>query len=207
MTMTRRRRSLPAVVLDFSPHVTAIGSVAAERVRVLSEGAKQTRVNEWDAAFEDARRGLVAEVAVSTYLGGTIEAWEKGSTDGGVDVWVPRRMPGALKIGVKSSSYRPQSSHLYVAEWDRLVCDAYVLAAVRGYSVTLLGWAPRAEVAGSPLAQLTPKGPLNHVVRCGREGCRICSGSTVSGLFGMPDLRELARLAKDRLDREEKEHG
>lgn len=207
MAMTTRRNRLPAVVLDFSDHVSAITSVAAERVRVLSAGAKQTRVNEWDAAFEDARRGLVAEVAVSTYLGGTIEAWEAGSNDGGVDVWVPRRRPDALKIGVKSSSYSPRSSHLYVPEWDRLRCEAYVLAPVRGYHVTLLGWAPRAEVLASPLARLTPNGPLNRVVKCSREGCHICGGSAnVGGLYAMPDLRDIAARVRRRIETEDRAH-
>lgn len=193
-TAARRRAPEPEVVrIDFTDHLQTITAVATERVRRLSVGARRTRVNGWEAAFEDARRGLVAEVAVSTYLGGRIDPWQPGRSDGGVDVRVGER----LRIGVKSSSYAANRSHLYVAEWDRVVCDAYVLVPVRGYEAFLLGWAPRAAVRAAPLGKLTPKGPLNRIVPCAREGCYICGGGDghAAGLFPMGKLLELATNA------------
>jgi hypothetical protein len=184
--------------VDFAGHEAVIGSVAMERVRQLGESSRALRVNGWDKVYEDMRRMVVSETAVAYYLGGRTYPWAGEGGDGGVDVWVPERRPNAFRVGVKSSSYAGNRSHLYAAEWDKLTADAYVLVPVSGYEAVLLGWAPRAALAGAVMTRLTPKGPLNRVVRCARESCHICGGGDgrESGLFPMRQLRQIADNAR-----------
>jgi hypothetical protein len=199
----RRPHRAEAVRVSFVGHEATIGSVAMERVRGLGPRSRELRVNGWDKAHEDMRRMVVSETAVSTYLDGRTYPFAGEGTDGGVDVWIPDRERPAFRVGVKSSSYAANRSHLYVAEWDKIAADAYVLVPVRGYEALLLGWAPRAALRGAPLVRLSPNGPLNRVVPCTRDGCRICGGGGTP-LFAMGDLREIARRAVAKLDEEER---
>jgi len=156
-TATRPPRTTVALEPDHLRHIYA-------------EGRRRDEAREWSRNYNIDReqthiRGLKGELAVADYYGLEPDLSDRPTGDAGIDfeAWWCHLYPVA--IDVKTTQYRTDP-WLRVRADGHDAADIYVLTAVDGTEVDLVGWASRGDVEAVEPSRETGHHE-NHVLDAG----------------------------------------